>query len=231
MCRTSNGRVISRRSWDSSLSITRLNRALRRFGGEIAEFASVKITPIIEREIPHPPEKVWRALTQGPLIEEWLMKNDFQPVVGHRFNLRAEPNPHWSGVVDCEVLVVEPNERLSYSWTSSGEEAANGLKSIVTWTLTPTKGGVLVRMEQSGFRPEEEQNYQGANYGWQRFIDGLEQVVAKLDSQDTMLGRKNYAQEEIDAARAMVEADQPPEVHQKRGSMWASLGSFHARVQ
>lgn len=137
-------------------------------------------TLVIEREMPHPPEKVWRALTQGALIEDWLMKNDFQPVVGHRFNFRAAPMPHWNGVVDCEVLVVEPHQRLSYSWNASGEEAAGGLKTTVTWTLTPTSTGVLVRMEQSGFRPEDENNYQGANYGWQRYVAGLERVAAGL---------------------------------------------------
>ena len=136
---------------------------------------------VIEREMPHPPDKVWRALTQGPLVEEWLMKNDLQPVVGHRFNFRATPMPHWNGVVDCRVLVVEPNQRLSYSWNASGEEAADGLKTVVTWTLTPTNAGVLVRMEQSGFRPEDETNYQGANYGWQRYLGGLERAVAGLD--------------------------------------------------
>src|SRR5262249_58705940 len=88
---------------------------------------------VVEREMPHPAEKIWRALTQGPLIEEWLMKNDFQPVVGHRFNFRAEPMPQWNGVTDCEVLVIEPNERLSYSWSASGEE------TVVTWTLTPAR--------------------------------------------------------------------------------------------
>jgi uncharacterized protein YndB with AHSA1/START domain len=136
---------------------------------------------VVEREIPHSPEKIWRALTQVPLIEEWLMKNDFQPVAGHRFNFRATPMPHWNGVTDCQVLVVEPYERLSYSWNASGEEAAGGLKTVVTWTLTPVKDGVRVRMEQSGFRPEDEAGYQGANYGWQRFIGGLERVVAGLD--------------------------------------------------
>jgi uncharacterized protein YndB with AHSA1/START domain len=135
---------------------------------------------IIEREMPHPPEKVWRALTQGPLIAEWLMQNDFQPVVGHSFNFRAAPMPHWNGVVDCRVLVVEPERRLSYSWNASGDEAAGGLKTVVTWTLTPTQSGVLVRMEQSGFRPEDEANYQGANYGWPRYLSNLERVTAGL---------------------------------------------------
>src|SRR3954468_16475316 len=104
---------------------------------------------VVEREMPHSPEKVWRALTEGPLIEEWLMKNDFRPVVGHRFNLRTKPMPRWNGVIDCEVLAAEPYERLSYRWNASGDEEAGGLKTVVTGTLTPTNGGVLVRMEQS----------------------------------------------------------------------------------
>ena len=135
---------------------------------------------VIEREMPHPPDKIWRALTQGPLIEEWLMKNDFQPVLGHRFNFRAEPMPGWNGITDCEVLIVEPHRRLSYSWNASGDEAAGGLKTVVAWTLTPTQGGVLVRLEQSGFRLEDEANYQGANYGWQRYLSDLERVTAGL---------------------------------------------------
>jgi uncharacterized protein YndB with AHSA1/START domain len=138
---------------------------------------------VVEREMPHPPEKIWRALTQGPLIEAWLMRNDFQPVVGHKFNFRATPMPQWNGVVDCEVLIVEPNRRLAYRWSGSGDEAAAGPKTIVTWTLTPTAGGTHVRMEQSGFRPEDQSNYQGATYGWQRFVAGLEKVVAGLEGQ------------------------------------------------
>lgn len=135
---------------------------------------------VIEREMPHRPEKVWRALTQGPLIAEWLMANDFLPVVGHKFNFRAAPMPRWNGVTDCEVLVVVPNQRLSYTWNASGEEAVNGLKTVVTWTLTPTKDGVLVRMEQSGFRPQDESFHQGASYGWPRMVAGLERVAAGL---------------------------------------------------
>jgi uncharacterized protein YndB with AHSA1/START domain len=129
---------------------------------------------VIEKELPHPREKIWRALTQGPLMKEWLMENDFQPVVGHKFNFRFTPMPNWDGIIDCEVLVVEPDKKLSYSWGSSG------LASVVVWTLIATEGGTLVRMEQSGFRPDQEANYQGAKYGWQKFIGGLERVVAGL---------------------------------------------------
>ena len=129
---------------------------------------------VIEKELPHPLEKVWRALTHGALIKEWLMDNDFQPVVGHRFKFRSTPVPNWDGVIDGEVLVVEPNKKVSYSWTSMG------LESVVVWTLDATEGGTLVRMEQSGFRPDQEANYKGANYGWQKFIGGLERVVAGL---------------------------------------------------
>jgi uncharacterized protein YndB with AHSA1/START domain len=138
-------------------------------------------TIVIEREMSHPPQKVWRALTQGPLMEEWLMANDFEPVVGHRFTFRMPAMQGWNGVTDCEVLVVEPPERLAYTWNSSGEEAATGLKTVVTWTLTPTDKGVLVRMEQSGFRPDQAKNLHGAKYGWQRFVENMERVVARLD--------------------------------------------------
>ena len=131
-------------------------------------------TLVIQREMPHPPEKIWRALTQGPLIKEWLMDNDFQPAVGHSFHFRSTSMPKWDGVIDGEVLVVEPNRKLSYTWN------ALGLESVVVWTLIATSGGTLVRMEQSGFRPDQEANYQGANYGWQKFIGNLERIVDGL---------------------------------------------------
>ncbi len=125
---------------------------------------------VVEREIAFPPEKIWRALTQPHLIEEWLMKNDFKPVVGHGFNLRGD----W-GAVDCKVMAVEPNKTLSYTW------AAMGLESVVIWTLTPSGTGTHLRMEQSGFRGDQQQAYQGAKYGWQRFFANLEQVLARID--------------------------------------------------
>ena len=89
---------------------------------------------VVEREMPHPPAKIWRALTQPHLMEEWLMKNDFKPVVGHRFNLRGD----WGGVLDCEVLVVEPDKALSYTWNFAHDDAAFNLNSVVTFTITPT---------------------------------------------------------------------------------------------
>jgi len=130
---------------------------------------------VIEREMPHPPEQVWRALTEGPLIKEWLMDNDFQPVVGHSFQFRSTPVPNWNGIIDSQVIVVEPNKKLSYSWGSLG------LESVVVWTLVATEGGTLLRMEQSGFRADQEAAYKGANYGWQNFIGGLERVVSGLE--------------------------------------------------
>jgi uncharacterized protein YndB with AHSA1/START domain len=125
---------------------------------------------IVERDLGCAPEKLWRALTQPHLLEEWLMKNDFDPVVDHRFNFRGD----W-GAVDCRVLSVEPNKLLSYSW------GAHGLESIVTWTLTATSTGTHLRMEQSGFKPDQQQAYQGARMGWQRFLANLEQIVARPD--------------------------------------------------
>ena len=130
---------------------------------------------VVERDMPYPPERLWRALTQPHLIEEWLMKNDFQPVVGHRFNLSGE----WGGVLDCEVLAIEPNRSLSYTWDFAHEDPAFDLKSVVTFTLTPTQTGTTLRMEQSGFGPDQKQAYGGAHAGWKGFFEKLEQVLAR----------------------------------------------------
>ena len=131
---------------------------------------------VIERELTHPPEKVWRALTEGPLIAQWMMENDFQPVVGHSFTFRATPAPNWNGIVECEVLQVEPHRSLSYRWGVAGIEPW-----IVTLTLTPTPAGTHLHMEQSGFRPDQTAAFKGAQYGWQKFIGNLEHVVGGLD--------------------------------------------------
>ena len=129
-------------------------------------------TLVLEREFPHPPEKLWRALTESPLLAQWLMNNDFEPTPGRRFQFRAEPMPQWDGLIDCEVLAIEPLKQLSYTWR------ALGLDSVVLWTLTPTSAGTHLRMEHSGFRPDQERAYQGANYGWRKFLDALDRVLA-----------------------------------------------------
>ena len=143
----------------------------------MSEAATEALSVVVEREMPYPPEKIWRALTQPHLIAEWLMKNDFNAVVGHRFNLRGD----WGGVLDCEVLAVEPNKTLSYTWNHTHDDAAFNLKSVVTFTLTRTSTGTHLRMEQSGFRPDQKQAYGGAKAGWQQFFAKLEDVLARTD--------------------------------------------------
>ena len=136
----------------------------------MTQAATETLSVVVERDIPHPPEKIWRSLTQPQLIQEWLMQNDFKPAVNHRFKLSAD----W-GAVTGEVLTVEPNRSLSYTW------GAFGMETVVTWTLTPTTGGTHLRMEQSGFRPDQPQFYQGAQAGWPRFVAALEQVLDRMD--------------------------------------------------
>ena len=129
---------------------------------------------VVEREFPHAADKLWRALTQPHLMQEWLMKNDFAPQVGHRFKLTGD----WGGVLDCEVLEIEPNRTLSYTWDFVHEDAAYNLKSVVTFTLEPTATGTRLRMEQAGFRPDQKQAFGGAHAGWKQFLDKLDGVLA-----------------------------------------------------
>jgi uncharacterized protein YndB with AHSA1/START domain len=130
---------------------------------------------VIEREIAAPAEKIWRALTQPHLIAEWLMKNDFKPVEGHRFTLSRTPRPDVNVVIDCAVTAVEPNRTLSYTWS------AYGLDSVVTFSLTPTASGTMLRVEQAGFGPDQDAAYKGARASWPHFLTALEALVAKLE--------------------------------------------------
>lgn len=125
-------------------------------------------TVVVEREFAHPPEKLWRALTTPHLMAEWLMESAFAPIVGTRFQFRAD----W-GTVDCEVRVVEPERRLAYTWD------AYSLKSVVTFTLTPTAAGTRLRMEQTGFRPNQTPFLEGARAGWPRFLENLDALLAR----------------------------------------------------
>lgn len=123
----------------------------------------------LERRYPYPPDRVWRALTTSELIGDWLMQTDFRPEVGHRFAFTAD----W-GTVDCEVLEVVPQRRLAYSWN------AGDLQSTVTWTLAPDGEATLLRMDQTGFRPDQPRYYGGAKMGWPRFLDALGGVLDRL---------------------------------------------------
>ena len=125
---------------------------------------------VVEREIAVAPDRIWRALTQPQLIADWLMKNDFAPVVDHRFTLRGD----W-GAVDCRVLAVEPNKALSYTWD------AMGLESVVTWTLTPVDGGTRLRMVHNGFRlPLNEVALKGMTGGWTVILPRIGKLAATL---------------------------------------------------
>jgi uncharacterized protein YndB with AHSA1/START domain len=125
-------------------------------------------TVTVELELPFPPEKIWRALTVPHLLAEWLMQSDFTAETGHHFRFTAD----W-GSVDCQVLAVEPNKRLAYTWD------AMGLSTVVTFTLSPTARGTHLRMEQEGFKPGMAQAYGGAKFGWQNFLGKLERLLEK----------------------------------------------------
>lgn len=94
---------------------------------------------------PHPPEHVWEALTHPEAIAQWLMVNDFRPVVGHRFQFHTRPKAGFSGVVNCEVLEVVPPRRLVYTWTGGG------LDTRLTWTLERVTDGTLLKLDHTGF--------------------------------------------------------------------------------
>jgi uncharacterized protein YndB with AHSA1/START domain len=132
-------------------------------------------TVVVERVFAHPPEKLWRALTEKSLVAEWLMQNDFAPVAGQKFQLRSDPVAGWDGIIDCKVLIVDPMKRLSYSWRTLG------LGSVVLFTLTPTNDGTLLRMEHSGFSSDQSAAYKGATYGWKKFLGNLDQLLERLD--------------------------------------------------
>jgi uncharacterized protein YndB with AHSA1/START domain len=100
---------------------------------------------------PQEKDVVWECLTTPELITKWLMANNFQPRVGHKFEFRAKPQPGWSGIVYCEVLELVPEMRLSYSWKSGPKPDNIDMSTIVTWTLETKNNGTLLRMTHEGF--------------------------------------------------------------------------------
>lgn len=140
---------------------------------------------VVEDVLPHPPERVWKALTTAELIGQWLMPNDFEPVVGKRFTFKTRPIGDWDGIVHCEVLEVVPRSRLVYSWkgrSDSNNASSNygsRLDSIVTWTLEAAQGGTRLRMVHSGFRsPGNDFAYDAMSPGWARIMGRLGEIAA-----------------------------------------------------
>jgi uncharacterized protein YndB with AHSA1/START domain len=142
-----------------------------------------KATIQVQYDLPDPPTKVWRALTEPDLLSRWLMPTDIRAEAGHRFTFRSEPRPGWDGIVYCEVLEVIPQERLVYSWRSgsSGQEGGHELNTIITWTLVPTsQGGTRLLLEHSGFEPEAFA-FKAMSQGWSGKIAGrMSGVLASM---------------------------------------------------
>jgi uncharacterized protein YndB with AHSA1/START domain len=118
--------------------------------------------------LPHPPAKVWRALTDPALVAQWLMKTDMPVEPGKAFSFRTDPMPHWDGIIHSEILELEPQKRLRYTW--KGGPGASALDTVVTWTLEAQDGGTRLQLEHSGFTPEHGQAYGGAKFGWERNV-------------------------------------------------------------
>jgi uncharacterized protein YndB with AHSA1/START domain len=130
-----------------------------------------------EVDLHHAPEKVWRALTDPALLTEWLLPVfDLKLDLGAAFTLKTQPYPGWDGTVNCRMLEIETHRKLSYSWVVGGM----GLDTVVTFTLTPTESGTRLSLVQSGFKPEQKQNFGGARYGWKmmggKLVDLLERI-------------------------------------------------------
>lgn len=128
---------------------------------------------------PHPPEVVWEYLTKPELIELWLMKNNFQPKVGHDFQFRTNPLPNFNfdGIVHCKVVQITPCQKLSYSWKGGPGQGQITLDSVVVWTLVPKEGGTELVLEHSGFMESNELMYTIMTEGWIKNIQRIGDLI------------------------------------------------------
>jgi uncharacterized protein YndB with AHSA1/START domain len=127
-----------------------------------------------EFDLPHPPDKVWRALTEPKLLTQWLLPIfDFHLEPGTAFTFKTQPFPGWDGTVNCRILEVVPNQKISYSW------CVPSLDTVVTFTITPTATGTRLNLVQSGFKPDQKQAFGGARYGWRTMGGNLVELLAR----------------------------------------------------
>ena len=128
-------------------------------------------------ELDHPPEKVWRALTEPALLAEWLLPVlDLKLEPGAAFTLKTQPYPGWDGTVHCRMLEIEAHRKLSYAWVVGDME----LVTVVTFTLAPTASGTRLSLVQSGFKPDQKRNFGGARYGWRMMGGKLVDLLAGM---------------------------------------------------
>ena len=132
-------------------------------------------TIAFEFDLPHAPEKVWRALTDPALFSEWLLRvTDLPLVPGASFALKTEPQPGWDGVVNCRFLEIEATKKLRYTWV------VGDIDTVVTFTLTPTESGTRLTLVQSGFKEEQKRNFGGARYGWRLMGGKLVDLLGRI---------------------------------------------------
>ena len=125
---------------------------------------------VVDYTLNEPPTQVWRALTEPSLLSQWLMQNDIQPLVGHKFNFHARPMGDWNGIVYCEVLEADEPNKLVYTWQGGTDEDSKRLDTTVTWTLSPTPtGGTLLNLVHHGFQPDDYA-FQIMGQGWRSMI-------------------------------------------------------------
>ena len=128
-----------------------------------------------EFDLRHAPEKVWRALTDPVLLAEWLLPViDFELEPGTAFTFKSPPKPGWDGTVNCRFVEIEVHRKLRWTWV------VGDIDTVVTFTLTPTASGTRLSLVQSGFKPDQKQNFGGARYGWKMMGGKLVDLLAGL---------------------------------------------------
>ena len=138
---------------------------------------------VVDYTLNEPPTQVWRALTEPKLLAQWLMENDIQPIVGHKFNFRAKPMGDWDGIVYCEILEADEPNKLVYTWQGGSDKNQNyghRLDTTVTWTLSPTStGGTLLNLVHHGFQPDDYA-FQIMGQGWRSMVtaDKITRILA-----------------------------------------------------